>query len=212
MEFVWILKESWFAVSPSPFSFAFYTICGILGAWLLIKRGAEYRRAPWLLAFVESLMLIVAFVLVQDTLWLVFNTWKWIVPMYSDVATFWNYYVRFAQNLIGLGMMLFLTWDRWKAGWFRISRINVACFVIVFLWLGIQFDLAPNQAYTDWMFAVANEYPDWLILQGFLLNVGMKALLAVAFLSTFYKGIQIEDSSIGLYNETKTKQEGGSEI
>ncbi len=195
--FTEFIKQPWFALSPSPFSFAFYLISGLLGAWLLLKREAQYKRFPRLMAFVESVILLVLVVIIQDSIWLVFNTFRWILPYYSGVANFWNYYVRFIQNGMGAGLMLFLSWDRFRAGWFRVSRYTWICFGLITLWLLVQFALAPNQAYTDWMFAVSYGFPDWLILQGFILNILMKLLLGITFLSMFQKQ-QIEDNTTTL--------------
>jgi hypothetical protein len=195
--FTELIKQPWFALSPSPFSFAFYLIGGILGAWRLLRIGVEYKRFPRIMAFVDSLILLVLVVIVQDSIWLVFNTFRWILPYYSDVATFWNYYVRFIQNGIMAGLMLLFSWDRFRAGIFRVSRLTWLCFGIITAWLFLQFVLAPNQAYTDWMFAVSYGFPDWLILQGFILNILMKLLLGITFLSIFQKK-QVEDSTIRL--------------
>lgn len=195
--FTELIKQPWFALSPSPFSFAFYIIGGILGAWMLIRRGVEYKRFPWIMAFIDSMILLVLVVVVQDSIWLIFNTFRWILPYYSDVANFWNYYVRFIQNGIMAGLMLLFSWDNFRAGIFRVSRATWIYFLIITAWLFLQFVAAPNQAWTDWMFAVRYGFPDWLILQGFILNVLMKVLLGAAFLSIFQKK-QIEDSSITL--------------
>jgi len=195
--FIELLKAPWFAISPSPVSFAFYLICGALGGWLLLRRGAEYKRFPWLMAFVESVILLVLVVIIQDSIWLIFNTFRWVIPYYSGVANFWNYYVRLIQNGLGAGLMLFLSYDRFRAGFFRVSRLTWLCFGIITIWLFAQFALAPNQAWTDWMFAVSYGFPDWLILQGFILNILMKLLLGVAFLSMFQKK-HIEDNTTTL--------------
>ena len=192
-----LLKQPWFAISPSPFSFAFYLIGGILGAWRLLRIGVEYKRFPRVMAFVDSLILLVLVVIVQDSIWLIFNTFRWILPYYSDVATFWNYYVRFPQNILGAALMGLLSYPGFKAGWFRVSHKTLFCFSLITLWLAAQFVLAPNQAYTDWMFAVRYGFPDWLILQGFILNILMKLLLGITFLSIFQKK-QVEDSTIRL--------------
>ncbi len=56
----------------------------------------------------------------------------------------------------------------------------IAAFTFLVFWL------APDQAWTDWTFAVHNGFSDEVILESFLIShVGYKALIALVFLSLF---------------------------
>lgn len=194
--FSWLLHQGWFAVSPGPWSLTFYAIMGVIGARKLLKSsGVKYHKWPWLIAFIDAIFLLGMIVFIQDTIWLLINTWRWILPMYSGVATFWNYYVRFPQNLLGFMLFGLLTYDKWKLCVVFLSWKTLAYLLIIASFTFLVFWLAPNQGLTDWIFAVQKGYSDQVILEAFLIShVGYKILIALAFLNLF----QIEDSSIGV--------------
>jgi hypothetical protein len=181
-----LLKQPWFAVSPSPWSLAFYAVFGLIGAWQLLRSGAEYRRWPWLLAFIDALFLLGMIVFIQDSIWLVCNTFRWILPLYSGMANFWNYYVRFAQNFLGFLLFFLLSYGNLRLRVVSFNRKTLAYLVLIACFTATVFILAPNQAFTDWTFAVHYGYSDCVILEAFLIShVCYKALIALAFLSLF---------------------------
>lgn len=194
------MKEPWFAVSPSPWSLAFYVIMALIGSQLLIKAGVKYRRAQRMMAFLDALFILGIIVCLQDTIWLLFNTWRWILPLYSGTATFWNYYVRFAQNMLGLLIGFMLSWHLWKAGFVKFTRETIVWFIQITAFTALVFIMAPGQHFTDWIWAVSHGFPDAIILESFLLShVGYKLLIALAFKSLF----NIELSSIELLKGEK---------
>jgi hypothetical protein len=207
LSFVDLLKQPWFAVSPSPWSLAFYAVMAAIGSQLLIHR-VHYERWHRLLAFIDALFLLGLIVFTQDTIWLVCNTLRWIIPMYSGTATFFNYYVRFPQNILGAMLMVLLTWGLWRLKVVSIKFQTFLFFICIAVFTALVFALAPNQAFTDWTFAVSYGFPDPVILEAFLIShVGYKALIALAFLSLFNK---IEDNSIQL-NKDKQQKTGGED-
>jgi len=199
--FSWLFHQGWFAVSPGPWSLIFYAIFGVIGARKLLgSSGVKYHKWPWLIAFIDAIFLLGMIVFIQDSIWLLINTWHWILPMYSGVATFWNYYVRFAQNLLGFMLFGLLTYDKWRLGVVFLSWKTLAYLLIIASFTFLVFWLAPNQAWTDWTFAVSHGFSDRIVLESFLIShVGYKILIALTFLSLF----QIEDSSIGVKKGAK---------
>jgi hypothetical protein len=184
--FVELLKQPWFAVSPSPWSMIFYAVFGLIGAWQLLRSGAKYRRWPWLLAFIDALFLLGMIVFIQDSIWLVCNTFRWILPLYSGVANFWNYYVRFAQNFLGFLLLTLLSYGNLRLRVAYFNRKTLAYLLLIACFTAAVFILAPNQGFTDWTFAVHYGYSDQVILEAFLIShVGYKALIALAFLCLF---------------------------
>jgi hypothetical protein len=168
----------------------------VIGARKLLESsGVKYHKWPWLIAFIDAIFLLGMIVFIQDSIWLLANTWRWILPMYSGVATFWNYYVRFAQNLLGFMLFGLLTYDKWRLGVVFLSWKTLAYLIIIASFTFAVFWLAPNQAWTDWTFAVNHDFSDRIVLESFLIShVGYKILITLAFLSLF----QIEDNTIGV--------------
>lgn len=196
---VWILKQPWFAVSPSPWSFAFYILMGVIGARLLLRAGVPYKRAPRLIAFLDAVFILGMVVFLQDSIWLVMNTWRWILPYYMGTATFTNYWIRFPQNIVGALLLLLVTSGLWQLKYVRLNRKFWFWISLIVIYTGIVFALAPSQGFTDWVFAVAYGYSDQVILEAFLIShVGYKLLIALAFLSLFNmydNRTALEDSS-----------------
>lgn len=188
--FMWLFHQSWFAVSPGPWSLTFYAIMGVIGARKLNsgrwRRVYDETRWPWLLAFIDAIFLLGMIVFIQDSIWLVINTWRWIIPMYSGVATFWNYYVRFPENLLGFMLFGLLTYGKWRLRVVVLSWKTLYYLLLIASFTFLVFYFSPNQAFTDWTFAVNHSFSDKIVLQSFLVShVGYKALISCAFLSIF---------------------------
>ena len=195
--FIELLKQPWFAISPSPWSFAFYAVFSLIGARLLLKNAPWlYSRRPeiavsfrvklwrWLQASLDALFILGMIVFVQDTIWLVCNTFRWVIPYYSGVATFGNYYARFPENMLGLALFGLLTYGKWRLGVAKVNWKTLASFLSIACYTTLVFMLAPSQALTDWVFAVHTGASDGVILAAFLIShVGYKSLIALAFLS-----------------------------
>jgi hypothetical protein len=205
--FIDLLKQPWFAISPSPWSLAFYAIMGIIGGRQLLKQGAEFKRFRRISAFLDALFILGIIVFLQDTIWLLANTWKWIIPQYLGIATFTNYWIRFPQNIVGaLFFWLVSAWGEWKAGMVSFKLNTLRMFSLIAVMTCIVFALAPNQAWTDWTFAVSHAYSDQIIVESFIIShVGYKILIALAYLTLFQWG-HIEDKTTEFKKASEDKQ------
>lgn len=185
--FIELLKQPWFALSPSPWSLAFYAIMGIIGGRQLLKQGAKFKRFQKISAFLDAIFILGIVVLLQDTIWLLANTWRWIIPQYMGVATFTNYWIRFPQNIVGaLFFWLVSAWGEYRAGMFSFKKTTLLAYLAIAIMTFTVFGLAPNQAWTDWTFAVSHGFSDQIILESFIIShVGYKILIALAYLSLF---------------------------
>jgi len=181
-----IIKAPWFAVSPSPWSLAFYFIMAVIGSRLLIMKGANYRKYPRLQSFLDAFFLLGLIVFIQDTIWLLFNTWKWILPLYSDTANFFNYYLRFPQNILMFVLFYLMVYPRFKKRIVSFNRCTAIVLLLIAVFTGAVFFLAPGQQLTDWTFAISKGFSDSTILQAFLIShVGYKLMIAWAFITLF---------------------------
>jgi hypothetical protein len=166
----------------------FYAVMASIGCWKLLKAGIEYRtkKYAWVVAWLDALFVLLIVILCQDTIWLCINTWRWILPYYMHVATFWNYWVRFPQNIIGALFLFLVSYGVWEAKFVSFKNRTVTWFIVIFWLTFFLFAVAPSQAWTDWTFASRNGFSDSTILYSFLIsNVGYKILIAGAYLSLF---------------------------
>jgi hypothetical protein len=170
----------------------FYLLCGIIGGRILLKRGAQYKKWPVLIAFTDALFLILIIVLIQDSFWLTFNSIKWI-GQYGSEMTFTGYWIRFPQNLVGLCFLALCSYGVWKARFVSFTRTTTFWMGVIVLMMLVNFILAPDPSWTDYTYAVRVGSPDWHILISFILShVVLKILMFLAFQGLFRTFLIIE--------------------
>lgn len=198
LDWLWLVKQPWFTVSPNIWSMTFYLLCAIAGGRILLAHGAHYKKWPVLIAFIDGLFLIGIIVLIQDTGWMLFNTLRWYIS-YGSQMSLTGYWIRYPQNLVGLCLLFLLTYGLWKARLVAFTRHTVFWMVIIWFMMGINFMLAPDPSWTDYTWAVRIQAPDWQIfLEFFLSHVVLKVLMALSFLGLF----RIEPSSGTVFQST----------
>jgi len=200
LDWLWIIKQPWFDVSPNIVALAWYCLCAVIGARQLLKKGAHYKRWPKLIAFTDGLFLIGIIVVIQDTGWLLFSTLKWY-SLYSSQMSLTGYWIRYPQNLVGLCLLVLLSYGVWTARLVSLTRHTVFWMFIIYMIMGINFILAPDPSWTDYTYAVRVHAPDWQILSGFLAYLLMKVLMSFAFIGLF-KADSIEPSSGTVFQST----------
>ena len=186
MDWIWLLRQPWFDVSPNIVAMTWYVLCGIVGGRILLAQGAQYKRWPQLTAFTDGLFLIGIIVGIQDTAWLMFSTLRWY-GLYSSQMSLTGYFIRYPQNLVGLCLLFLLTWGVWKAKLARFTRTTTFWMFSLMLFMGINFLLAPDPSWTDYTYAVRVAAPDWQIFLGFVFYLFVKGLMSLAFLGLFRK-------------------------
>lgn len=184
MDWIWLLRQPWFDVSPNIVAMSWYVLCGIVGGRILLAHGSRYKRWPKLTAFTDGLFLIGIIVGIQDTGWLVMSSLKWYAG-FHELMSFQGYWIRYPQNLVGLCLLFLLTWGVWKAKMARFTRTTTFWMFILLLFMGINFMLAPDPSWTDYTYAVRMGAPDWQIFLGFSLYLFVKGLMSLAFLGLF---------------------------
>lgn len=184
MDWLWIVKQPWFDVSPNALSISWYVLCGILGARILLAKGIHYKRWQKLIAFTDGIFLIGIIVVIQDSFWLLFNTVKWFAQ-YGNQMSFSGYWIRFPQNLVGLCFLLLCTYGVWKAKFVSVTRVTIFWMVCVMLLMTSIFIFAPDPSWTDYTYAVRVLAPDWQISLEFMAFLFTKFMLTLSFLGLF---------------------------
>lgn len=201
MDWLWLVKQPWFTVSPNIWSMTFYLICAIAGGRILLAHGAHYKKWPKLIAFTDGLFLIGMIVLIQDTGWMLFNTIRWYAS-YHDLMTFSGYWIRYPQNMVGLCLLGLLSFGIWKTRLASFTRHTVFWMAIIWFIMGVNFMLAPDPSWTDYTWAVRVQAPDWQIFfEFFLSHVVLKVLMGLSFLGLFRQN-GMEQSSGTVFQST----------
>lgn len=179
-----LLKSPWFYSSPSPWSLAVYVILAYIGARLILSTGAgaQYKRWPRIMAFLDALSIVILVVLIQDTLWLVLNTIRWL-PEYGAKMNF-TYWMRYVQNIAAFTFIFYVMSDMYRLYFSFKLRTYGVVFLTYALSLAFVFILAPDPSFTDWTYAIRFGYSDFQILYGFCMgHIVGKLFIAWMFLS-----------------------------
>lgn len=177
-----LLKNPLFYSSPSPWSLAVYAILALIGSRLILSAGAHYKRWPRFMAWLDALLIVVLVVLIQDTLWLVLNTIRWL-PEYGAKMNF-VYWMRYVQNLSALTFIFYVMRDKFRLYFdFELRTYGVA-FLTYAISLSFAFILASDPSFTDWTYAIRFGYSDFRILWGFFMgHIVGKLFIAWMYLS-----------------------------
>lgn len=174
----------WFALSPSPFTIAFYLILTVYGMKQLLKR-VEYKRLSHLLAFTDAIFILGLIVLTTDTLWIIASGLRfgWLYPDSVLQLVF-----SIGRNIAGITLCYFLVGNYFKKEILQFSEATwTMLFVNAFFMLG-WFLIAQNPSFTDWTFAIRYDYPLSQVIGSFLVShVIGKTLVAITYLSMWQK-------------------------
>jgi hypothetical protein len=176
----------WFMKSPSPWTLIIWGILAVWASRILVKR-VSYRRArlAWLLAFVDSALILGFLVLVTDLFWCVACGLRFglYFPFYPDVYGLILSAARDAAGMIFLGL---LVWDNFRQKIVSFSRLTYLVLIGYVFFLAAWFGLAPDPSFVDWNYAFKYGYPAVRILQDFLIShVVGRSFIVVLFYSVF---------------------------
>lgn len=161
----------WWALSPSPFSLAFYAILIIIGIRKLIKIN-EYKRFKHLVAFSDSFFIVGFAILLGDLSWSIICALRFGSMFPKDLL---QITLVIARNFVGLLLCYLLVVSnlRWTRKTTRYVAVNIM-FQIVW------FALAAGPQNTDWTYALKNGYSLATIVQAFFVShVVGKAIVAL---------------------------------
>jgi len=198
MNYIDILKNPWFYRSPSPWSLIFYLIMTLYGYRKL--KGIDYARWPGpagsllarLVRLTDAFAVFALIIMVQDTLWLTFNTVRWW-PEYHQYMDF-SYFACFLRNGAAAALFFIMTVDKYGQAW-RFNRKTFAAFLVQCGVLGIVFFiLAADPGMTDWTYAIRHNQADEKILAAFLLSHVIMKILNAWIYSTVWPRRSSNDS------------------
>lgn len=181
-----ILELPWYMKSPSPWTLAIWLILTIWGSRILVKQ-IHYRRPrlAWLLAFVDSALILGFLVLITDLLWCVACGLRFgpYFPFYPDV---YGLILAAARDVAGLVFLGLMVWDNFKQRILAFSTLSYLSLAGYVVFLACWFCLAPDPSFTDWTFAFKYGYPATRVLQDFLIShVLGRLFIVVLFYSVF---------------------------
>ncbi len=160
---------------------AFYAACSLYGGWKLYRcYGNQYKRIPRLAALTDAIFMFGFVVVSLDAVWVLGSALRfgWQFPgsvpqlvacLFRDVAIVALCYLYAREYLQAHATE-------------RTFYLYVANIVFMAIW----FWFSPSPAYTDWTYALRNDYAAGTVWLSFCLShiVG-KTLVGVTFLSYF---------------------------
>lgn len=169
----------WWAFSPSPFSLIFYAACCLYGAVKIYRLyGQHYKRIPRLTALTDSIFMFGFLVVLLDTVWL--------------IACGLRFGAVYPDSLLQLAACLFrnatiLALCYLYAGWYLKERAQLSTFYMLLVnvaFLAVWFVMSPSPAWTDWTFALKNNYSLTTVLTSFFVShIAGKTLVGLTWLT-----------------------------
>ena len=176
----------WFMKSPSPWTLAIWLILAVWASRILAKRiPYRRRRLVWLLAFVDSALILGFLVLLTDLFWCVACGLRFgsDFPFYPDVYGLILSAARDGVGMIFLGLFIR---DNFKQQIVRLSRLTYLALAAYVFFLVAWFSLAPDPSFVDWNYAFKYGYPAARVLQDFLVShVLGRSFIVILFYSVF---------------------------
>ena len=174
------MEVPWWALSPSPVSILFY----LLLAFYAMKRLLQVKHYPkwtYVVTFTDALLLVGFVVLLLDACWVLVCAIRFL-PEYP--GSFFQLAFSFCRDIAGVVFCYLLTSSLFKHRIFTIRQQTPILFVLNLLFLIVWFWAAPSPAYTDWTFAIRNDYGWDVVAASFVMShVLGKSLVATIFLS-----------------------------
>jgi len=181
-----LLHQPWFYRWPNPMSTIFYGVVVLVGAKLLLKRGTEYRfkRWRWLFAWTDSFLLVGFIALSGDFLW-----------MLACALRFLSFYPNnlflvvscLGRDLVGMVFCYFLVGNLIKQKVVSFKRSTFAAYLLLILFLVVNFGFAPDLTWTDWTYAVRAGCDTATILRSLLVSYGLGRVFSVILLWSWWK-------------------------
>lgn len=174
----------WWALSPSPFTLAFWLVLTAYGMKQLLRK-VEYKRWRYYHAFGEASSTVGFIVLLLDLCWVV-------VCALRFGSMFPNSMMQLAlaglRDLVGVIFCYLLIGNYFKTNVLHFKTSTILLVLVNWLFLAVWFIFAPSPAYTDWTFAIKHGYSVGVVALSFLVShVVGKSLVASIYYALWRK-------------------------
>lgn len=165
-----------FGINPATMLFCF--VISLWGARRLSRNGVSYKKFSKLIVFADAVLILGVIYLLADLMWLSFNAFKWVYTYPEMIAA---YSLIYPRNLLALFLLAVFLGSMYGK-YFSFTRYTLSCYFAYGIFLFFWFYLAPNPAFTDWAYAVRNNYDLSTIVFSFVIsNVFAKVFFAFTY-------------------------------
>lgn len=172
----------WWAFSPSPFSFLFYFLLSTYAYVKLRRYTAPNTLRRKIGLYTDTIFLVGTVVLFLDGWWIITCSLRFL-PIFPG-STQQLLYSGLRDFVVVIFCLMFVGHYFWIEGFVQIKRKTVILFLANLVFLVVWFWLSPSPAYTDWTYAIKNNYPMQTVLTSFLTShILGKSLVTFIFLS-----------------------------
>lgn len=166
----------------SPITVIFYLIASLWGSKKLHENGLVYKKASRLRLFIDAALILGIIYILQDILWLSFNTYKWAYAYPEMIAAYSLIYPRNLLALFFLGVCVASLYGKQ----FSFTSYTFYSYVAYAIFLGFWFLFASNPALTNWAYAIRNHFHGPTIVFSFVIgNLISKIFFFVMYWSVF---------------------------
>jgi hypothetical protein len=181
-----LLRSPWFYSSPGPLSLAYYGIIIFLGARILLRRGAKYKREKWrwIFALTDSFFINGFIVLSGDLLWITVCAARFL-SVYP-IETFRVACV-FGRNSLGMVLCYMLVGQWFKQKIVSFKKSTFFAYVLLTGFFVVNFLVAPDPSWTDWTLAIRWGQDTTYILASLIVSYGVGKTLGTILFWTWWK-------------------------
>lgn len=151
-------KYIWKSFPISPWSVALYAVW----IWWAHKKlpSTSYKRIAWLGKLADTLCILGILALIGDTLWVSLCWFRW-PESYSGIA-FPYIFLPIVRNTSMIVVCTLLVSRNWlREGYIQINREVAKLIGINILYMVLRFYLAPGKEWTNWLYAIQNDFACW---------------------------------------------------
>lgn len=173
----------WWALSPSPFSIAFYLVLIFFAAGRL-RRLTDYGRFSRLKTLSDAFFLLGFFVLIGDLTWVVACGFRFGLEFFDSLP---QLLMAGGRDIAGILLCSYWLRQAQRNCLVNINQHTMRLLLLNAVFIAVWFLLAPNPAWTDWTFAFRHNFSGGVVISSFFIShVLGKFLIGCAFLSIWF--------------------------
>lgn len=172
----------WFALSPSPFSIAFYLILIVYTYRKIACYGHSVNIRDKIVFWTDAFFIVGFFIVFLDSFWIL-ASWIRFGAAYPESA--FQLAASFGRNMAAIILCYLIAGVHLQR--INPSRLTFTFFYLDVFFLAAWFYVAPNPSLTDWTFAIRHGYPASRILTAFLISHIIGKIIAAGFYLSLWK-------------------------
>jgi len=176
------MNVPWYALSPSPITIIFYGLLSLYGAKKMMKGSNSKSLFTWIKTANDSLIFLGIIVLIGDVFWCVACYLRFASTFTGGLQLI----VCIIRDLAGLTLCVIWSKPLFKSQIVKFDFLTFIGFTLLIVFLTVWFVEAGDPSWTDWTYAIRNNYSLQRILTSVFISHGIgKSITALLYVSSW---------------------------